>query len=60
MKIPTKSKTVAEVFIVGCGIVGMLWLTWALPIAAQLMTTFSLLFILAILVADTMGYLKDE
>lgn len=59
MTIPTKDRTKIEVFLAGVGIVGVIWIIWAIPVTAQVIVTFSLVFILIVLIMDTMNYLED-
>ena len=60
MTIPTKDRTKIEVFLAGAGIVGIIWIICAIPVAAQVIVTFSLVFILIALIMDTMDYWEDE
>nr|DAK13104.1 MAG TPA: hypothetical protein [Caudoviricetes sp.] len=59
MTIPTEDRTKIEVFLAGVGIVGVIWIIWMIPVAAQIIVTFSLVFILIVLIMDTMNYLED-
>lgn len=59
MTIPTKDRTRIEVFLAAMGIIGIIWIIWAIPVAAQIIVTFSLVFILIVLIMDTMNYLED-
>ena len=59
MTIPTKDRTKIEVFLAAAGIVGVIWIIWAIPVTAQVIVTFSLVFILIVLIMDTMNYLED-
>ena len=60
MTIPTKDRTKIEVFLAGLGIIGIIWIIWEFAITAQVIVTFSLVFILIALVMDTFDYLEDE
>lgn len=60
MTIPTKDRTKIEVFLAGAGIIGVVLIIWTLPVAAQVIVTFSLVFILIALIMDTMDYWEDE
>ena len=60
MTIPTKDRTRLEVFLAAMGIIGVIWIIWAIPVAAQIIVTFSLVFILIALVMDTFDYLEDS
>nr|DAI27812.1 MAG TPA: hypothetical protein [Caudoviricetes sp.] len=60
MTIPTKDRTKIEVFLAGAGIIGVICIIWALPVTAQVIVTFSLVFILIALVMDTFDYLEDS
>ena len=58
--IPTKDRTKIEVLLAGLGIIGVLWIIWVIPVAAQVIVTFSLVFILIALIMDTIDYWEDE
>lgn len=60
MTIPTKDRTRIEVFLAAMGIIGVLWIVWVIPVAAQVITTFGLVFVLVVLIMDTFDYLEDE
>lgn len=60
MTIPTKDRTKIEVFLAGAGIVGIIWIIWAIPVTAQVIVTFALVFILIALIMDAMDYWEDE
>ena len=60
MTIPTKDRTKIEVFLAGAGIVGIIWIIWAIPVAAQVIVTFTLVSILIALIMDTMDYCEDS
>lgn len=59
MTIPTKDRTKIEVFLAGAGIIGVICIIWVIPVAAQVIVTFSLVFILIALIMDTMDYWED-
>lgn len=59
MTIPTKDRTKIEVFLAAMGIIGVLWIVWVIPVAAQVITTFGLVFVLVALIMDTMNYWED-
>lgn len=59
MTIPTKDRTKIEVFLAAMGIIVVLWIVWVIPVAAQVITTFGLVFVLVVLIMDTMNYLED-
>ena len=59
MTIPTKDRTKIEVLLAGLGTIGVLWIIWVIPVAAQVITTFGLVFVLVVLIMDTMNYLED-
>ena len=59
MTIPTKDRTRLEVFLAAMGIIGVLWIVWVIPVAAQVITTFGLVFVLVVLIMDTFDYLGD-
>lgn len=59
MTIPTKDRTRIEVFLAAMGIIGVLWIVWVIPVAAQVITTFGLVFVLVVLIMDTFDYLED-
>lgn len=59
MTIPTKDRTRLEVFLAAMGIIGVLWIVWVIPVAAQVITTFGLVFVLVVLIMDTFDYLED-
>lgn len=59
MTIPTKDRTRIEVFLAAMGIIGIIWIIWAIPVAAQVITTFGLVFVLVVLIMDTFDYLED-
>ena len=60
MTIPTKDRTKIEVFLAGAGIVGIIWIIWAIPVAAQVITTFGLVFVLVVLIMDTVNYWEED
>lgn len=60
MTIPTKDRTRLEVFLAAMGIIGVLWIVWVIPVAAQVITTFGLVFVLVVLIMDTFDYLEDS
>lgn len=60
MTIPTKDRTRIEVFLAAMGIIGVLWIVWVIPVAAQVITTFGLVFVLVVLIMDTFDYLEDS
>lgn len=59
MTIPTKDRTRLEVFLAAMGIIGVLWIVLVIPVAAQVITTFGLVFVLVVLIMDTFDYLED-
>ena len=60
MTIPTKDRTKIEVFLAGLGIIGVLWIVWVIPVAAQVITTFGLIFVLVVLIMDTVNYWEED
>lgn len=60
MTIQTKDRTKIEVFLAGLGIIGVLWIIWVIPVAAQVITTFGLVFVLVVLIMDTVNYWEED
>lgn len=60
MTIPTKDRTKIEVFLAGAGIVGVIWIIWAIPATAQVIVTFGLVFVLVVLIMDTVNYWEED
>lgn len=58
--IPTKDRTKIEVLLAGLGIIGVLWIIWVIPVAAQVITTFGLVFVLVVLIMDTVNYWEED
>ena len=60
MTIPTKDRTKIEVFLAAMGIIGIIWIIWVIPVAAQVITTFGLVFVLVVLIMDTVNYWEED